>query len=160
MNDNDTSQTSISPMDVEEPHGESRSRSWAERLRPHTFRARITLAVVLIVIAMMAALIVTQNLIVSHTAQRDGGDIVMCMNMDGTMTVTNRRCAARSPRTDVARDSSTRCSPCRASRAAPMRAPAKTNPRLGPVTELPTSCPVCMMPSTGRPKTRTIEASR
>lgn len=88
MNDTDTSQTNVSPMDAEEPHRSSRSRSWAERLRPRTFRARITLAVALIVIAMMAALIVTQNLIVSHTAQRDGGDIVMCVNADGTTTVT------------------------------------------------------------------------
>ncbi|NMM97916.1 sensor histidine kinase [Bifidobacterium olomucense] len=60
----------------------------AGRLMPKSFRAKITLAIALIIIAMMTALIVTQNIVVAHTTAEANQTMTMCANSDGTVSVT------------------------------------------------------------------------
>ena len=60
----------------------------ARRLRPSSFRAKVTLAVALTIIVMMTALIVAQNIIVTRTAARQNEMMSLCMNYDGSVSVS------------------------------------------------------------------------
>ncbi|PWG66926.1 sensor histidine kinase [Bifidobacterium callitrichidarum] len=59
----------------------------AGRLMPKSFRAKITLAIALIIIVMMTALIVTQNIVVARTTAEANQTMTMCANEDGTISV-------------------------------------------------------------------------
>ncbi|KAB7788334.1 sensor histidine kinase [Bifidobacterium cebidarum] len=60
----------------------------AGKLAPKSFRAKITVAIALIIIVMMSALIVTQNIVVAHTTAEASQTVTMCANSDGTVSVT------------------------------------------------------------------------
>lgn len=69
----------------------NRLAALARRLRPSSFRAKVTLAVALTIIAMMTALIVAQNIIVTRTAARQNEMMSLCMNSDGSVSVSTRK---------------------------------------------------------------------
>lgn len=69
----------------------------AGRLMPKSFRAKITLAIALIIIVMMTALIVTQNIVVARTTAEANQTMTMCANEDGTVSVTTGSDAENDP---------------------------------------------------------------
>ena len=69
----------------------NRLAALSRRLRPSSFRAKVTLAVALTIIAMMTALIVAQNIIVTRTAARQNEMMSLCMNSDGSVSVSTRK---------------------------------------------------------------------
>lgn len=74
----------------------------ARRLRPSSFRAKVTLAVALTIIAMMTALIVAQNIIVTRTAARQNEMMSLCMNYDGSVSVsTGKEYSDAAPTGDI-----------------------------------------------------------
>lgn len=74
----------------------------ARRLRPSSFRAKVTLAVALTIIVMMTALIVAQNIIVTRTAARQNEMMSLCMNYDGSVSVsTGKEYSDAAPTGDI-----------------------------------------------------------
>ncbi|PJM79929.1 sensor histidine kinase [Bifidobacterium scaligerum] len=69
----------------------------AGKLTPKSFRAKITLAIALIIIVMMTALIITQNVIVARTTAEASQTMTMCANSDGTVSVTTGMDAETAP---------------------------------------------------------------
>lgn len=80
----------------------NRLAALARRLRPSSFRAKVTLAVALTIIAMMTALIVAQNIIVTRTAARQNEMMSLCMNSDGSVSVsTGKEYSDAAPKGDI-----------------------------------------------------------
>ncbi|QSY57446.1 sensor histidine kinase [Bifidobacterium imperatoris] len=69
----------------------------AGKLTPKTFRTKLTLVIALIIIVMMTALIVTQNVIVARTTAEASQTMTMCANSDGTVSVTTGMDSETSP---------------------------------------------------------------
>ncbi|MBT1164432.1 sensor histidine kinase [Bifidobacterium felsineum] len=81
----------------------------ASKLAPKSFRAKITLAIALIIILMMTALIVTQNVIVARTTAEASQTMTMCANSDGTISVTTGADAETGPAINGTGDSALVC---------------------------------------------------
>ncbi|KFI92245.1 integral membrane sensor signal transduction histidine kinase [Bifidobacterium saguini DSM 23967] len=81
----------------------------AGKLTPQSFRAKITLAIALIIIVMMTALIITQNVIVAHTTAEASQTMTMCANSDGTISVTTGTDAETGPASNGTGDSALVC---------------------------------------------------
>lgn len=80
----------------------NRLTALARRLRPSSFRAKVTLAVALTIIVMMTALIVVQNIIVTRTAARQNEMMSLCMNYDGSVSVsTGKEYSDAAPTGDI-----------------------------------------------------------
>ncbi|MBT1175317.1 sensor histidine kinase [Bifidobacterium sp. LC6] len=76
---------------------QTRFTAIAGKLTPKSFRAKITLAIALIIIVMMTALIITQNVIVARTTAEASQTMTMCANSDGTVSVTTGMDAETAP---------------------------------------------------------------
>lgn len=79
------------------------------KLTPKSFRAKITLAIALIIIVMMTALIVTQNIIVARTTAEASQTMTMCANSDGTISVTANADGENGPAADGTGDDALAC---------------------------------------------------